>query len=365
MEIKSNVPETRVLTPFGFLRGMLCLLVLLSTAFVILVYCGFITAVVLRFFSIHYSRKATAFFFGSWLALWPLLFEKINKTKVIFYGETVPADVRVLIIANHRTEVDWMYLWDLAMRKGRLGYIKYVLKSSLMKLPVFGWAFQILEFISVERKWEVDEPTMRHMLSTFKNHNDPLWLAIFPEGTDFTEQKCIRSQKFASEHGLPILHNVLLPKAKGFAACLEELRDYLDAVYDITIGYKNRCPTFLDNAFGVAPSEVHIHVRRVVVNDIPSSEEMVGSWLIDTFTKKDKLLSDFNSSGCFPHQGTEGDFPTIPCLVNAIGVIILTSMCMFLTFFSSIWFKAYIILVCSYLASATYFNIRPSPVFTL
>lgn len=271
----------------------------------------------------------------------------------------------MLIIANHRTEVDWMYLWDLALRKGSLGYIKYVLKSSLMKLPVFGWAFQILEFISVERRWEVDESRMRQMLSSFKNQRDPLWLAVFPEGTDFTEQKCIRRQKFASENGLPILHNVLLPKTKGFAACLEELRDCLDAVYDITIGYKNRCPTFLDNAFGVAPSEVHIHVQRIVVNDIPASEEMVGSWLIDTFSKKDKLLEDFNLRGCFPHQGIEGDLPTVSCLVNAFWVIILTSVCIFLTFFSSFWFKVYVSLVCAYLGSATYFNIRPSPIFTL
>jgi lysocardiolipin and lysophospholipid acyltransferase len=27
---------------------------------------------------------------------------------------------------------------------------------------------------------------MRWMLSTFKDPQDPLWLAIFPEGTDFT-----------------------------------------------------------------------------------------------------------------------------------------------------------------------------------
>lgn len=174
------------LTPVRVFRGVLCLLVLLLTAFMMLVYFGFLGAVTLRFFSIHYSRKTTSFFFAMWLALWPFLFEKINKTKVIFSGETVPARERVLLIANHRTEVDWMYLWDLALRKGRLGYIKYVLKSSLMKLPVFGWSFQILEFISVERKWEVDEPTMHRMLSSFKDIRDPLWLALFPEGTDFT-----------------------------------------------------------------------------------------------------------------------------------------------------------------------------------
>lgn len=143
-------------------------------------------AVFLRFFSVHYSRKASSFLFGLWLALWPFLFEKINKTKVIFSGETVPEKERVLLIANHRTEVDWMYLWDLALRKGCLGCIKYVLKSSLMKLPIFGWGFHIFEFISVERKWEVDESIMRKMLSTFTNPLDPLWLAVFPEGTDFT-----------------------------------------------------------------------------------------------------------------------------------------------------------------------------------
>lgn len=167
-------------------RGLLCLLVLLITAFMMLVYFGFMGAVIIRFFSIHCSRKVTSLFFGAWLALWPFLFEKINKTKVIFSGETLPAKERVLLIANHRTEVDWMYLWDLAWRKGRVGYIKYVLKSSLMKLPLFGWSFQILEFIPVVRKWEVDESIMRQMLSTFKDPRDPLWLAVFPEGTDFT-----------------------------------------------------------------------------------------------------------------------------------------------------------------------------------
>lgn len=176
----------RDFTPLRVCRGLMCLLVLLSTAFVMLVYFGFMSAVMLRLFSIHYSRKATSFFFGAWLALWPFLFEKINKTKVVFCGETVPARERVLLIANHRTEVDWMYLWDLALRKGCLGYIKYILKSTLMKLPVFGWGFNILEFIPVERKWEVDESVVRQMLSTFKDPQDPLWLALFPEGTDFT-----------------------------------------------------------------------------------------------------------------------------------------------------------------------------------
>lgn len=45
----------------------------------------------------------------------------------------------------------------------------------------------------------------------------------------YRQQKCERSQKFSAENGLPILKNVLLPKTKGFHACLETLGNSLDA----------------------------------------------------------------------------------------------------------------------------------------
>ncbi|KAH9289724.1 hypothetical protein KI387_033841, partial [Taxus chinensis] len=110
-----------------------------------------------------------------------------------------------------------------------LGYIKYILKSSVRNVPIFGWGFHILEFILVERKWELDKPVIESMLSTFMDPQDPLWLVLFPEGTDFTEQKCRRSQQFAKEHGLPVLSNVLLPRTKGFTSCLALLRGSMDA----------------------------------------------------------------------------------------------------------------------------------------
>lgn len=136
---------------------------------------------------------------------------------------------------------------------------------------------------------------------------------------------------------------------------------FLSSVYDVTIGYKPRCPSFLDNVFGVNPSEVHIHIRRIKLDDIPASEDEVSSWLMDTFLLKDKLLSDFHSQGHFPNEGTEGELSTLKCLFNALGVIFLTGTCTYLTFFSSIWFKVYVALACAYLTSATYFNIRPCP----
>jgi len=190
----------RSMTPLRFLRGVICLVVFLSTAFMCIVYLSPLAVVGLRLISIRYSRKAVSFFFGLWLSMWPFLFEKINKTKVVFSGDSIPMRERVLLIANHRTEVDWMYLWDLALRKGRLGFIKYILKSSLMKLPIFGWGFQILEFIAVERKWEIDEQILQQNLSTFQDPKDPLWLSLFPEGTDYTYYFESLSARISSFH---------------------------------------------------------------------------------------------------------------------------------------------------------------------
>nr|XP_009797278.1 PREDICTED: probable 1-acyl-sn-glycerol-3-phosphate acyltransferase 5 [Nicotiana sylvestris] len=160
-------------------------------------------------------------------------------------------------------------------------------------------------------------------------------------------------------------------KCRGLGAgdgCLEASFDCLFralSVYDITIGYKHHCPSFLGNAFGVDPAEVHMHVRCISVADIPESENEAASWLMDTFCDKDELLSDFHSQGHFPREGIESELSMAKCLANFIFVMTLTAICTYLTLFSSIWFKIYVSSVCAFLATATYFNFRPSPIVSL
>lgn len=133
------------------------------------------------------------------------------------------------------------------------------------------------------------------------------------------------------------------------------------SVYDVTIGYKYRCPSFLDNVFGVEPSEVHIHICRFPIDCIPVSEDEISMWLMDRFRLKDQLLSNFQFQGQFPDQATERDLPAVKSILNGITVILLTGTCMYYIF-SSVWFKLYVSLVCAYLAPATYFHIRPQPI---
>lgn len=104
-----------------------------------------------------------------------------------------------------------------------------------------------------------------------------------------------------------------------------------------------------------------MHVRRIPIGEVPASESDAASWLVDAFHLKDQLLSDFIVNGHFPQEGTEEELSTVKCLVNCTVVISFTCLFTFLTFWSSIWFKVYVVLACVFLSCATYFNIRPSP----
>ncbi|KAJ1688389.1 hypothetical protein LUZ63_019779 [Rhynchospora breviuscula] len=132
-----------------------------------------------------------------------------------------------------------------------------------MKLPVFGWAFHVMEFVPVERKWEIDEEIMRSRLEKFKDPRDPLWLAF------------------------PLKALITLS--------------------DVTIAYKHQLPVFLDNIFGTDPAEVYVHTECMKLDEIPSMEDESYDWLVERFRLKDELLANFMTTGHFPNEGMEGD----------------------------------------------------------
>jgi lysocardiolipin and lysophospholipid acyltransferase len=130
------------------------------------------------------------------------------------------------------------------------------------------------------------------------------------------------------------------------------------AVYDVTIAYKHHLPVFLDNVFGTDPAEVHLHIQRIRLDEIPSSEAESANWLIERFRLKDELLANFISTGHFPNEGTEGDLPTLMCLLRLFLVIGFTGVIVYLTFFCSVLFKIYVGLSCIFLSIITHYGIQ-------
>ncbi|KMZ74557.1 1-Acylglycerol-3-Phosphate Acyltransferase [Zostera marina] len=208
-----------------------------------------------------------------------------------------------LVIANHRSDIDWLVGWVLAQRSGCLGSTLAVMKKSIKFLPVIGWSMWFSEYFFLERSWSKDETTLKSGLQRLKDFPRPFWLALFVEGTRFTKAKLLGAQEFAASQGLPIPRNVLIPRTKGFVTSVSNMRKFVPAIYDMTVAIPkdSPSPTMLRILNGKS-SVVHVYMKRHVMKDLPESDEGVAKWCKDIFVAKDSLLDKHFADGSFAEK---------------------------------------------------------------
>ncbi|EXJ82539.1 hypothetical protein A1O3_06352 [Capronia epimyces CBS 606.96] len=217
---------------------------------------------------------------------------------------------RLVLIANHQIYTDWLYLWWIAYCNGMHGRLYIILKESLKKIPVLGWGMQFNQFIFLKRKWEQDKPSMASALQRLNNPTDPMWLLLFPEGTNLAPSTRAKSAAWAQKTSIPDMQHVLLPRSTGLRFCLEELKGTVDYVYDCTIAYEG-VPRgqFAQDIFtlkagyleGRPPKSVSMHWRRFAVKDIPLHDDKAFElWLIARWREKDLLIEQYLQTGRFP-----------------------------------------------------------------
>lgn len=127
------------------------------------------------------------------------------------------------------------------------GHLYIILKESLKYIPILGLGMMFYGFIFMSRKMAVDQPRMAYRLREFKKQHttpsgtkylDPMWLLLFPEGTNSSRNGKVKSTKWAERIGVKDTEHVLLPRSTGIYFCLNELRGTLDYVYDCTVAYE-------------------------------------------------------------------------------------------------------------------------------
>lgn len=217
---------------------------------------------------------------------------------------------RMILIANHQIYTDWLYLWWIGYAAGMHGRIYVVLKESLKRIPVIGWGMQFAQFIFLKRKWEQDKPRMAAHLQKFNNPKDPMWLMMFPEGTNLADSTREASKEWAEKNGIDDMRHMLLPRSTGLHFILQELRQTVDYVYDCTIAYEG-VPRgeFAQDIFTVGasyfggrpPKSVNMYWRRFRVSSIPlENPKTFELWLRSRWIEKDKFVEDYLRTGRFP-----------------------------------------------------------------
>jgi lysocardiolipin and lysophospholipid acyltransferase len=127
------------------------------------------------------------------------------------------------------------------------GHIYIIAKESLSYVPIIGWGMRFYGFVFMSRKMEKDRPRLAHRLEQLKTRHsgpmsgseglDPMWLLLFPEGTNASGNTRKKSKAWAEKLGIKDMDHLLLPRSTGSFFCLNELKGTVEYVYDCTLAY--------------------------------------------------------------------------------------------------------------------------------
>jgi 1-acyl-sn-glycerol-3-phosphate acyltransferase len=155
---------------------------------------------------------------------------------------------RIVMMANHQIYTDWLYLWWAAYTSRMHGHVYIILKESLKYTPLLSPGILFYGFVFMTRKWASDQRRMKYRLQKLNTRHtgpmsgsqsfDPMWLMVYPEGTNLSSNTRKTSVKWAEKQGIPDLRHELLPRSTGLRFCLQELAETVEWVYDCTIAYE-------------------------------------------------------------------------------------------------------------------------------
>lgn len=235
-------------------------------------------------------------------------FEHLTRVQVFITGDDIfSKKEKILYLGNHQSTVDWIVCNMVAIRQGSIGHLRYVMKDTLQMLPLYGHYFYQHGCIYVKRG-NFKQKKMEQALEYLQDPNIQSWTVIFPEGTCFDPKEfdlIKKSNKMAGDSGVKPLVNHLTPRHRGTFLALAKLRCNLDAVYDVTCVYsgslnekKERIPApqLVEFLLGKNP-ELHIHIKRIPIKDVPEDEVLFKKWMHDLFIEKDEIVSKYYNDG--------------------------------------------------------------------
>ncbi|XP_072178491.1 1-acyl-sn-glycerol-3-phosphate acyltransferase gamma-like [Diadema setosum] len=205
-----------------------------------------------------------------------------------------------LLVVNHKQDVDWLVIWQLAERFKMMRGAKCLMKNEIKYVPFFGWSFYLTEQLFVNRNYAKDKTSLMRHLKNITTYHFPTVTLIFCEGTRYTKEKYEKSQEFAKQRGLPGLKHHLLPRTKGFNLCIEAYKGKVPVIYNTTIAYQDNVePSIYDLICG-KQFDFHVFVRVLPLDEVPTdSEDATAEYCHELYRDKDRAYEYFLEHNTF------------------------------------------------------------------
>jgi 1-acyl-sn-glycerol-3-phosphate acyltransferase len=266
---------------------------------------------------------------GSWICLLVFLLEYIANVELRITG-SLPTKEPSLFISNHLTH-DWVVIYSTAFRTGTLSTVRVIIKNSIKYVPFIGVSIAMCYWPFVSRDFNKDVVILGKLFGLYKAAMLPAHIWIFPEGTRLTPSKLKSSQEHAAQKGYPVWNNVMLPRYRGFVTALNSMKATFKYICDVTIQYEGWSGLKPPGFWQIVTSDrrrrhtMHVHIQKHNMADVPEDDEGRQQWLKDTWTRKEKLLQDFQGTKTFPGANlTAKKIPLPVILKHVIGWAVYT-----------------------------------------
>jgi len=198
-----------------------------------------------------------------------------------------------VIIANHLSEIDYIFVFILQSYKKLNNKFIFVMKNVLRYIFFsFGWASFINDSLFLKRNYVEDIKYMNTKLKNIKKYDKNCQILIFPEGYIYTSEKFLENIKYCNENNILKYDNLLHPRTKGCNLIQTSLN--INTIYDITILYDTLSYNNLMYCYNIAniikynifPRNIYLHIEKYNMIFDKNNYHII-------FDKKDKVINDY------------------------------------------------------------------------
>lgn len=203
-------------------------------------------------------------------------------------------------LTNHPSEIDFMLSTVLFTKRfSRASSFRFFIKDDIKYVPGFGWMLWLNEQIFLKRSYEKDEEKIRKSLGKLSKLPKGFVLTLFPEGRIFSQKRLDECIKSAKEENREFFKNLLIPKWRGFATCINHLKSLPGRseilVQKMTIAYENNLQPTYGGILNGESTVAHVLINLVELNQVEASKES----LYELYREKDAALDDFKRFNTF------------------------------------------------------------------